>query len=200
MRSHQAWLVDLDGTLYHPGPLKVAMATELLLFGVHHAPLLRRFRHEHERLRGGGTGSYPNPYAAQVGRTAEACGKSTEAVERIVREWMQERPGKWIYRFRRTGLLRQIAAYRAAGGRTAVVSDYPARRKLEALKLSELFDVVVACGEDHGPHALKPDPTGYLRAAELLGVRPEHCLVIGDRADADGAAARAAGMTFLRVR
>ena len=122
MRSHQAWLVDLDGTLYHPGPLKVAMATELLLFGVHHAPLLRRFRHEHERLRGGGTGSYPNPYAAQVGRTAEACGKSTEAVERIVREWMQERPGKWIYRFRRTGLLRQIAAYRAAGGKTAVVA------------------------------------------------------------------------------
>ena len=145
MRSHQAWLVDLDGTLYHPGPLK-------------------------------------------------------EAVERIVREWMQERPGKWIYRFRRTGLLRQIAAYRAAGGKTAVVSDYPARRKLEALKLSELFDVVVACGEDHGPPALKPDPTGYLQAAELLGVRPEHCLVIGDRADADGKAARAAGMTFLRVR
>ena len=67
MRSHQAWLVDLDGTLYHPGPLK-------------------------------------------------------EAVERIVREWMQERPGKWIYRFRRTGLRRQIAAYRAAGGRTDVVA------------------------------------------------------------------------------
>jgi HAD superfamily hydrolase (TIGR01509 family) len=46
---------------------------------------------------------------------------------------------------------------------------------------------------------MKPDPDGMLRAAALLRVPPERCLVIGDRDDADGGAARAAGMGFRKV-
>ncbi|TCO44326.1 sugar-phosphatase [Kribbella antiqua] len=38
----------------------------------------------------------------------------------------------------------------------------------------------------------KPDPEGYLRAAELLGVPPQHCLVVED-AEVGLAAGRAAG-------
>jgi HAD superfamily hydrolase (TIGR01509 family) len=60
--------------------------------------------------------------------------------------------------------------------------------------------VVVASGENGGPTRLKPHPDGMLRAARALGVEPSRCLVIGDRDDADGAAARAAGMAFRRVR
>ena len=63
----------------------------------------------------------------------------------------------------------------------------------------DLFDVIVASGEENGPRRLKPDPEGYLRAAELLQVAPERCLVIGDRDDADGGAARAANMAFRLV-
>jgi HAD superfamily hydrolase (TIGR01549 family) len=98
--------------------------------------------------------------------------------------------------FKRRSLLRRISEHRKAGGRTAVVSDYPARHKLEAMQVTELFDVVVASGEPGGPKRLKPDPDGYLLAARTLGVEPTQCLVIGDRLDADGAAARAAGMAF----
>ncbi|MGE5786496.1 MAG: HAD hydrolase-like protein, partial [Myxococcales bacterium] len=36
--------------------------------------------------------------------------------------------------------------------------------------------------------------------AKSLGVEPTRCLVIGDRVDADGAAAKAAGMSFRLVR
>jgi HAD superfamily hydrolase (TIGR01509 family) len=46
---------------------------------------------------------------------------------------------------------------------------------------------------------LKPDPEGYLLAARTLGVEPAQCLVIGDRLDADGAAAQAAGMAFQHI-
>ncbi len=94
---------------------------------------------------------------------------------------------------------RGIRDFRGRGGRTALVSDYPARDKLRAIGSLELFEVVVASGEPGGPLRLKPDPSGMLRAAEALGVAPAECLVIGDREDADGAAARAAGMTFRRV-
>jgi beta-phosphoglucomutase-like phosphatase (HAD superfamily) len=39
-----------------------------------------------------------------------------------------------------------------------------------------------------------------LLAAERLEVEPAACLVIGDRDDADGEAARAAGMAFRHIR
>jgi HAD superfamily hydrolase (TIGR01549 family) len=112
---------------------------------------------------------------------------------------MIRRPGKWLRVFRRRGLLQEIAAFRAAGGRTALVSDYPASAKLDALRVRTLFDVVVASGEPDGPHRLKPDPEGYLLAAERLDVPPPACLVLGDRRDADGAAAERAKMDFRLV-
>jgi phosphoglycolate phosphatase/putative hydrolase of the HAD superfamily len=79
------------------------------------------------------------------------------------------------------------------------VSDYPATSKLLALGLSDYFDQVVSNGETEGLRRIKPSPDGYLLAAQLLGCDPEECLVIGDRDDADGAAARAAGMRFRLV-
>lgn len=193
-REHDAWLVDLDGTLYKAAPVRLAMAAELLLLGAPVALLLRHFRKEHEAVRE--LGLEGDPFRLQIERTAEALGRPAEEVERVVRNWMIERPARWLSFFRRTPLLREIAEFRANGGRTALVSDYPARRKLAALGASELFDVVVASGEPGGPIRLKPHPNGMLRAAEALAIAPARCLVIGDRKDADGLAAESAGMAF----
>jgi HAD superfamily hydrolase (TIGR01509 family) len=65
--------------------------------------------------------------------------------------------------------------------------------------IARVFDAVVASGDPDGPPRLKPAPGGYLKAAHKLGVRPEACLVIGDRPDTDGVAAAAAGMRFRLV-
>jgi HAD superfamily hydrolase (TIGR01509 family) len=65
--------------------------------------------------------------------------------------------------------------------------------------VTKLFDRVVACGEPGGPNKLKPAPDGFLLAAKVLGVEPNRCLVIGDRTDADGAAAKASGMEFRLI-
>jgi HAD superfamily hydrolase (TIGR01549 family) len=118
------------------------------------------------------------------------------ALERVVREWMLLRPGKWLRAARRRDLLAELARFRADGGRTALVSDYPAREKLAALAVDDLFDVVVAAGDRGGPARLKPAPDGLLAAAAQLGVPQEKCLVIGDRDEVDGEAARRAGMAF----
>jgi mannitol-1-/sugar-/sorbitol-6-phosphatase len=45
----------------------------------------------------------------------------------------------------------------------------------------------------------KPDPEGYLRAAELLGIPPQDCVIVED-APAGLAAGRAAGMRAIGVR
>ena len=203
--AHRAWLVDLDGTLYTPLWVKLGMAAELGLLGAFHARALRQFRHEHEELREAFRAdpalTLPgSPFDEQLRRAAEKLGMDTPRLRAVVGSWMIERPGKWLRLARRTALLQEIADFHAAGGRTALVSDYPASAKLRALGASELFDVVVANGEHDEIRHLKPRPEGFLLAARTLGIEPGACLVIGDRDDADGAAARAAGMDFRLIR
>ena len=197
--SPRAWLVDLDGTLYHPLPVKLVMAAQLLLGGWGALGTVRAFRRQHELLRADPEAPPGDPYAIQLERTADALGRPVDEVAVVVEDWMQRRPAPWVRRFRRRDLLAEIAAFRDAGGRTALVTDYPASRKLDALGAREIFEVVVSSGEPGGPARLKPSPDGYLAAAERLGVAPADCLVLGDRDDADGEAARRAGMAFRRV-
>ena len=50
----------------------------------------------------------------------------------------------------------------------------------------------------HGMH--KPDPRLFLRACEDLGVRPEECIMVGDRIDNDIVPARWLGMRAVLLR
>jgi HAD superfamily hydrolase (TIGR01549 family) len=201
--AYGAWLVDLDGTLYRQLPVRLAMAAELLLLGPHRIRAIKRFRLEQELIRSeaaevdacGAT----CPYQMQLARAAAGLSCTVESLAPIIREWMEQRPGNWLRLFRNRRLLAEIEAFRGRGGRTALVSDYPASIKLARLEASRLFDCVIASGEPGGPPLLKPSPAGYLLAAEHLQVPPARCLVIGDRDDADGAAAQRAGMAFRRV-
>lgn len=79
----------------------------------------------------------------------------------------------------------------ASGGLRSVV-----HATLDVIGLRPLFDAVVTA-EDvvHG----KPAPDIFLRAAELLGVAPEACIVYED-GDPGLVAARAAGMRVIDVR
>jgi FMN phosphatase YigB (HAD superfamily) len=192
-------LVDLDGTLYEAPKVKLAMFGELALYGWKSVATLRRFRLEHEHQRRTQAEPHDSPYQRQIENTARALGIPSEVVARCVDEWMIVRPARWLRRFRRESLLAELQAFKAAGGLIAVVSDYPARVKLEALGHLGLFDVVVANGEPQGPRWLKPHPDGFLRAAERLQVPAERCLVLGDRVEADGEAARRAGMAFRHI-
>jgi len=200
---YSAWLVDLDGTLYRHKPVQLAMAAELLLFGWGSIKTLRTFRHAHEELRAEAVTERAlalSPFQRQLELAASKLGRSASDVEVVVRRWMFERPLKWVARSKRQALLNALAQFRAGGGKTALVSDYPASGKLQALGATSLFDLVVSNGEPGGPSKLKPDPEGYLSAAKRLGIEPARCLVIGDRDDADGAAARAAGMGLCLIR
>jgi len=203
--AFDAWLVDLDGTLYRQLPVRLAMAAELVLLGPHRIRAIKAFRREQEQLRSeiasGAPSADPSdsPYEQQLTRAAAALNCSRDSLAKVVREWMECRPGKWLRLFRRRSLLAEVAEFRSRGGKTALVSDYPAQAKLAGLRAAHLFDVVVASGEVGGPSRLKPAPEGYLLAAERLQVSPDRCLVIGDREDADGQAARHAAMAFRQI-
>ncbi len=79
----------------------------------------------------------------------------------------------------------------ASGGLRSVV-----HATLDAVGLRPLFDAVVTAEDvTHG----KPAPDIFLRAAEMLGVAPEDCIVYED-GDPGIVAARAAGMRVVDVR
>jgi beta-phosphoglucomutase family hydrolase len=94
------------------------------------------------------------------------------------------------------GAVALVRRLRAGGVKTAVVSSAPRRNVetlLDALGLSDAFDALVA---EEDVERGKPDPQGYLLAAERLGERPEDCVVIED-APGGVEAAKRAGMRCI---
>ena len=80
------------------------------------------------------------------------------------------------------------------GKRVAVFSDYPDVEKVSALGL-QAWPIV--CATDDEVARLKPDPAGLLRILNQSGVHPNRALMIGDRFDRDGLAARRANVRAL---
>jgi HAD superfamily hydrolase (TIGR01509 family) len=66
---------------------------------------------------------------------------------------------------------------------------------LAALNLLDRFETII-CADDYAKG--KPDPEGFLLAAERLGVAPKECLVFEDT-DMGIQAATAAGMASVRI-
>ncbi|MEU7765711.1 HAD family phosphatase [Nocardia sp. NPDC049190] len=97
----------------------------------------------------------------------------------------------------RPGAKDALAMVRAAGLPSALVTN--TKRSLTEFGLDTLgrdfFDVSV-CGDEvaHG----KPKPDVYLRAAELLGLDPRHCVAVED-SPTGASAAEAAGCTVVVV-
>lgn len=89
-------------------------------------------------------------------------------------------------------VLREI---HARGVGIALISDFhlDLRPVLAQHGIADLFDVWVLSFE-HGIQ--KPDPRMFTLALDALDVRPEHALMVGDRASHDGGAA-AAGIATL---
>ena len=89
MKGYEAYLVDLDGTLYEALPVKLAMAGELAVAGWLSWATLRRFRQEHERLRELQAQPEDSPFRLQIESTARALGVPSGDVERCVQFAMQ---------------------------------------------------------------------------------------------------------------
>lgn len=123
--------------------------------------------------------------AARLGITAERAYALIEG--RIYTRWY-----KTFLKFRPfPGLIDAIAAFRTAGLKTAVLSDFPIRHRLEALGLEGPWDCTFS-SEETG--YLKPNPQPFLLLAERLGLAPAEVLYVGNSYTYDVLGAAAAGM------
>lgn len=112
--------------------------------------------------------------------------RKEELFREVIRGRVQPLPGA-------VALVRRL---RESGVKTAVVSSAPrlnVETLLGALGLGDAFDSLVS---EEDVQRGKPDPQGYLLAAEGLGERPEDCVVVED-APGGVEAAKRAGMRCI---
>ena len=187
---------DVDGTLYRQRPLRLRMARDLLWHALTRLDfstlsVLRIYRHKREEM---GDAKVENFDVHLVDETAAATGRSPEQVRAIVSQWIDRHPLPYLRACRYAGLAELFDGLRRHGKTIGVLSDYPAVAKLAALELAA-DHVVTADDADVG--VLKPHPRGLEALIRRAGATPATTLLIGDRAERDGLAARAAGARVL---
>jgi putative hydrolase of the HAD superfamily len=199
VRRLRAVILDVDGTLYHQGPVRRGMLWRLVRahvgaprVGMLTMRALRAYRHAQEMLRTA-VADTPDLASEQIRVACRACGVSEERVAACVARWIDTEPLGLVGRSRRDGVAEFLRAARDRGFRLGVFSDYPPGPKLEALGLAGLVDVMV-CAQDAEVGRFKPHPRGLEVTARQLGVDPKHAIYVGDRPETDAAAALAAGM------
>jgi phosphoglycolate phosphatase/putative hydrolase of the HAD superfamily len=167
-------------------PLRGSPASARRTWGV-----LRVFRRVREELRGLGAAEAPLE-RLQFERVAERLRMEVDEVEAAVSEWIFRRPLKYLRHFRRAGIDDLLGHLGSRGIPAGVFSDYPAREKLEALRVAERISLV-ACATDGEINAFKPHPRVRL-GHQRWGLEPAEVLYVGDRAEVDAPGAARAGM------
>lgn len=187
---------DMDGTLYRHRSLHLRMARDMLLYTLLKRDLnviavLAKYRRIRERLADEQVVDFERVLVAE---TATATANSPDAVRAIVSEWVEQRPLPYLAACRHPGLPQLFAGLRRKGKSIGILSDYPVKAKLAALELTA--NHVVFAG-DQGIGVLKPHPRGLESLMTAAGVKAHATVLIGNRADRDGLAARRAGARAL---
>lgn len=187
---------DVDGTLYRQRRLRWRMAAELARDALVRRDLttlrvLARYRRLRDQLADAETEDFLPPLLAA---TAAASGVPESKVTAIVEEWIERRPLPHLAALRHPGLGALFAALRRRGKKIGVLSDYPAVAKLAALGLAA--DHVVSA-EDAAIGVMKPEPRGLIALMHAAGAEPATTVLVGDRVERDGMAARRAGARAL---
>ncbi|MBY3513384.1 HAD family hydrolase [Rhizobium laguerreae] len=187
---------DVDGTLYNQRRLRLRMAGELLADAVARGSLinlrvLRAYRFLREAI---GEEEIDDFQTSLMARIVARTGQPAEKIEAVVSEWIGRRPLAYIASCRYDGLVELFAGLRRQNKAIGIYSDYPADEKLQRMTLSA--DYVLAAS-DPGVGILKPHPRGLQMLMQRAGVGPVQTVLIGDRPEREGLAARRAGVLPL---
>lgn len=185
---------DVDGTLYDQKPLRLRMAARLGLHclagaSLRSAGVLKTYRRLREDMAEAETEDFEH---ALVGAVARRHGVAPGIVRTLASEWMEIRPLSALAACRFPHVDTLFERIRTSGRDIGVLSDYPAKDKLGALSLRAHHMV---CAREVG--VLKPHPRGLQRLMAMAGATPAQTVLIGDRIERDGEAARRAGAYSL---
>ncbi len=187
-----AWIVDLDGTLYYQRPVRLAMG---LWMGGYYLTRIWRIKELFAVMAYRKSRETQADYDVkrQYAGIAEKFHMKEEQVERFISEWMIRRPMRILKKYADGELIGLLRQFQTRGGTVIVYSDYPTVEKLSALQL----DCRSYCAADEGIECLKPSNRGleFILQREQLDRRK--VLFIGDRDSKDGECARRSQVDYL---
>lgn len=193
MRSEiDAIAFDIDGTLYPNWslyrqmlPFLVKNARFLAGFGRVRS-LIRTWQDAHPGV------AHPDFFAWQAALLAEVLGCDAEYARKRLHDSVYE---GWKPLFRKVRpypwLKESFTAYRDAGLKIGILSDFLPSQKESLWGLESLCDVIMGA-EETG--ALKPSPIPFIAFAKALGAAPERILYVGNSLESDVKGASAVGM------
>lgn len=187
---------DMDGTLYRQQALRLAMARALIAHAMARRDtrtpsIIASYRRLKEQLADAETADFEPILLGQVA-VRHKC--TPAEIAEVIADWIETRPLPLLAAARVPGVENVFARARASGRQIGILSDYRAARKLAALGLAA--DFIVAAG-DPGVGLMKPHPRGLESLVSRAGVTAAETVMIGDRPERDGAAARRAGTAAL---
>lgn len=191
--THRALLVDAVGTLVVPAqPTAQVYKSIGEKYGVKYSEdeILMRYRRAYEKPWGGSRLRYVDdgrPFWQHIVTSSTGC-SDAQYFEELYQYFMTEKAWKFVD----PDAENVFKALRKAGVKTAVVSNFDTRLRplLQVLKCDHWFDAVAVSAE---VAAEKPNPIIFLKACELLGVKPEEAVHVGDDRRNDIWGARDAG-------
>lgn len=187
MRSFEAVVFDVDGTLYDNWRMYLRSIT----FGLAHPRLVAAFSRVRKRIRT--IRPITDFYGLQAQLLGEELGMSGEkAGELIDREIYQN----WESRLEGLPINQpvwELLDYLKgdSGLKCGVLSDFPIDRKLSLLGIDERWDAALS-SERVG--YLKPNPEPFEAVAEAVGVKPEAVLYVGNSYRYDVLGSKGVGM------
>lgn len=189
---------DLDGTLYFQKEFRLKMAMVLLqnlVFTPTHwkdAFVILKYRSLREKWDASDTGT--DLEERQYAETGKSFGMSSGWVKQIISRWMLEEPLLHLKAYRDETAAKTIKELQKKGIETIVYSDYPTVDKLKAL------DIMVSgsyAATDDEIACMKPNPKGLQYIIDKYQIAKEDTIMIGDRMEKDGEAAKAVGIDYL---
>jgi FMN phosphatase YigB (HAD superfamily) len=194
LNDYSLYVFDLDGTLYDQPRLRKMMAARLMFyymfhpFSVKELFILSHFRKVKD--------SWTKSSAEEdiIKKTAEDMKADPAKVADIVKRWIYDDPLSLLLKVRDERLIAWMNKLKSAGKKVVVLSDYPARRKLEAMNVTvdRVYDP-----DDERITELKPSAVGLSVIMDELGIPAGDTIMIGDRDEKDGESARLAGADYL---
>ena len=192
MAEIKAAIFDLDGTLYDKSRLSIRMPLNQLLHGK--LFMLKREREVRTKLKGqyfGNEEAFYDNFFAHIGKKNARnwyfnC--YLPEMAKVLHKHYHIAP--WV-----EDTMEQL---RKANIKIVIFSDYGAvKQRLDALGFKcEWADYIFDAPSFGG---LKPCRESFLGVCEKIGIEPQHCIMVGDRDDTDGAGAKATGMQFVKI-
>ncbi len=188
---------DIDGTLYPAS----AIYLRLLWGGLRRMKLLSAFRdvrHELRQLlkspeyRARKIEGMEAFHRFQSELTAAKLNRDPEAVYKEIEAFFYTTSTEVFAAIRPyPGVAPLLSGLRAQGFKLGALSDFPCERKLELMRLSDKFDVLMT-SEETG--LVKPDRASFDLLAQRLAIPNSEILYVGNSESYDVQGARAAGM------